>query len=141
VNKELSNNFYNIPEDVINKINETLGKVGSSWVDGRQRAENLLSTKRVSYGQLKRIIHDLKEIDKVNDRTKYDLCGGELMEKWANTFLNGERKMVKDKKMVSHNINNNTGMNGMRKNPFLKKHETNRRTTKTSTLIKKCIRF
>jgi hypothetical protein len=129
VNKELNNNFYNLPEDIITKINETLGKLGSNWVDGRQRAENLLSNKKVSYGQLKRIIHDLKEIDKINDRTKYDLCGGELMEKWANTFLNGERKMVKDKKMGSHKINNNTGMNGFRKNPFLKKHEK-RETTK-----------
>lgn len=136
MNKDLQNNVYDIPETIINKINETLGKLGSNWVDGRQRAENLLSTKKVNYGQLKRIIHDIKKIDKVNDRTRYDLYGGELMEKWAEPFLNGQRNLVKTKKKASQNINNNTGMDGLRKNSFLKTHEK-KSTTKVPTNIMK----
>jgi hypothetical protein len=136
VNKELSNNFYNVPPNIINKINVTLNSVGDSQVVGRERAQNLISTKKVSYGQLKRIIHDLKKIDKVGDNLRYNLYGGELMEKWANTFLNGERKLVKDKKTGTQRINNIAGMNGMRKNAFLKTGEKNKTSKVPTNLLK-----
>ena len=61
-----------------------------------------------------------KTMDKVNEKATYNLYGGDAMEKWASTFLNGERDLVRDKKDASANINNNTGLE--RKNPFLKKH-------------------
>jgi hypothetical protein len=131
VNKDLNGKVYNIPEDIIKKINETLTTLGTKWADGRQRAENLMSTKKVNYGQLKRIIHDLNGVDKVNEKTKYDLYGGELMEKWAKTFLDGERQLVKNNKTASKKINNNTAITGLRKNPFLKTHEK-KETTKIS---------
>lgn len=131
MNKDLNGKVYDIPEDIIKRINETLATLGTQWADGRQRAENLLSTKKVNYGQLKRIIHDLKGVNKVEEKTKYNLCGGELMEKWAKTFLDGERQLVKNNKMGSKKINNNTAITGLRKNPFLKTHEK-KETTKIS---------
>lgn len=136
MNKELNGRVYDLPEDVIGRIDQTVKKLGDQWSDGKQRANNLLSTKKVNYGQLKRIIHDLKNIDKVNDRLRYDLYGGELMEKWANGFLNGERAQVKNKKMASHRINNLTGVNGVRKNPFLKKHEKEKSTKTPINILK-----
>lgn len=136
MNKELNGRVYDIPENIVERINQTLSKLGDQWSDGKQRAKNLLSTKKVNYGQLKRIIHDFKNIDKVNDKLKYDLYGGELMEKWANGFLNGERAQVKNKKMASHKINNLTGVNGVRKNPFLKKHEKAQSTKTPINILK-----
>lgn len=132
MNKDLQNDVYEVPQNVLTKISETLGVIGSNWVNGRQRAENLIKDKKVNYGQLKRIIHDIQNIDKVNDKTRYDLYGGELMEKWAKPFLDQQRSHLKNKKMASHKVNNNTGINGMRKNPFIKSHEK-RDSTKIAT--------
>lgn len=122
MNSKLKDNVYDVPNEILEKISSVLSKVTDDRTHGIQRAKTLCSNKKVTYGQLKRIIHDIKNIDKENDKLRYELYGGELMEKWANTFLNGERNLVKTKKQSSHNINNLTGMNGMRKNPFLSKH-------------------
>jgi hypothetical protein len=55
------------------------------------RAKKLLTDKKVTYGQLKRIIHDFQNLDKNTDRIRYDLYGGQLMDNWAKQFLQGER--------------------------------------------------
>jgi len=123
VNSDLKDRVYDIPEEVIQKINQALTSSPGEDTHGVKRAKTLCAEKKVTYGQLKRIIHDIKHIDKNSEKTRYDLYGGELMEKWANTFLDGERQLVRSKKLASHNINNNTGMNGMRKNPFRKEGE------------------
>ena len=118
MNKDLKGRVFDVPQDILDKINHTVVGLNGENVRGIQRAKKLLIDKKVKYGQLKRIIHDIKHIDKNSEKTRYDLYGGELMEKWANTFLDGERQLVRSKKLASHNINNNTGMNGLRKNPF-----------------------
>ncbi len=123
MNSQLKDNVYDVPNDILEKISSILSNVTDESVHGVQRAKTLCSEKKVTYGQLKRIIHDMSTIDKENDKLRYELYGGELMEKWASTFLNGERGVVKSKKKTTQNINSLTGMNGFRKNPFLGKHE------------------
>ena len=123
MNSDLKDRVYDIPEEVIQKINHTLASAPGNDVHGIKRAKTLCSERKVTYGQLKRIIHDIKTLDKNAEQARYNLYGGELMEKWANTFLDGERQLVRSKKLASHNINNNTGMNGLRKNPFRKEGE------------------
>ncbi len=123
MNSQLKDNVYDVPNDVLEKINSVLSSVTDESTHGVQRAKKLCSEKKVTYGQLKRIIHDIKTIDKENDNLRYELYGGELMEKWASTFLNGQRGLVKSKKQATQKINNLTGMDGMRKNPFLDTHK------------------
>lgn len=123
MNNQLKDHVYDVPNDILEKINSVLSKVSDESVHGVQRAKRLCSEKKVTYGQLKRIIHDIKTIDKERDNLRYELYGGELMEKWASSFLNGQRDLVKSKKQSSQKINNLTGMNGMRKNPFLSNHK------------------
>jgi hypothetical protein len=121
MNKELKGRVFNIPQNILDKINHTIVGLNGQHMHGLNRAQKLLNDKTVKYGQLKRIIHDLKNTDKIADRVKYDLAGGDLMEKWANTYLQGERDMVsnaKDSKMQSDNI----AGEGSRKNSHLKKH-------------------
>ena len=120
MNSKLKDRVFSVPENVLAKIRHTLSGLQDQNVVGKDRAQTILNQKTVGYGQLKRIIHDLKTMDKINERARYDLYGGDDMEKWANTFLNGERDLIRDKKDASANINNNTGVE--RKNPFLKKH-------------------
>ena len=98
MNKDLKGRVFNVPQDILDKINHTITGLNGQNVRGIQRAKKLLQDKSVKYGQLKRIIHDIQNIDKVNDRVKFDLCGGELMEKWAMTHLQGERDLIKGNK-------------------------------------------
>jgi hypothetical protein len=121
MNKELKSRIFDVPQNILDKINHTLVGLNGNYVDGAHRAQKILTDKKVKYGQLKRIIHDLKNMDKINERQKYDLVGGDLMEKWANQFLKGERDLVsnrKDSKMQADNI----AGEGSRKNSHLKRH-------------------
>lgn len=136
MNNQLKNDVYIVPNNIIQKINNALKSIGDQWVDGKQRALNLVNTKKVTYAQLKRIIHDLKNIDKVNDKTRYELYGGDLMDNWSKTFLNNQRSLVKTKKETTKSINNTVGLNGARKNSYLKKHNK-KDSTKIPTNIMK----
>ncbi len=123
MNSELKSRYFDVPQNILDKINHTVTCLQGKNVRGIQRAKKLLNDKKVKYGQLKRIIHDLQNIDKINDRTKYDLCGGDLMEKWAKQFLDGERQLIINRKDSRKNADSMGAITGERKNSHLKKHK------------------
>lgn len=122
MNKELKDRVFDIPQNILDKINHTITGLNGEHAKGLDRAQKLLTDKKVKYGQLKSIIHDIKNIDRNNDRLKFDLMGGELMEKWANTHLNGERDLISNSKDSRKRADNIGGLTGERKNSHLKKH-------------------
>lgn len=122
MNKDLRGRIFDIPQDILDKINHTVVGLNGENVRGIQRAKKLLLDKKVKYGQLKRIIHDIQNMDKTNDRVKYDLCGGDLMEKWASKFLQGERDLISNRKDSKMKTDSMIGMTGERKNSHLKSH-------------------
>lgn len=122
MNKDLKDRVFNVPQDILDKINHTITGLNGKNVRGIQRAKRLLNDKTVNYGQLKRIIHDIQNIDKVKEKTKYDLYGGELMEKWSKQFLQGERDLISNKKDSRKRADEISSMTGERKNSHLKKH-------------------
>ena len=122
MNKDLKDRVFDIPQDVLNKINHTVVGLNGSNVHGVMRAKKLLTDKKVTYGQLKRIIHDIQNMDKMNDKVKYDLCGGDLMEKWAIQYLQGERDLISNRKDGRKQADEIGGLTGERKNSHLKKH-------------------
>ena len=122
MNKELKGRIFDIPQDILDKINHTVVGLNGENTRGIERAKKLLIDKKVKYGQLKRIIHDIQNMDKMKDKTKYDLCGGDLMEKWAKQFLQGERDLISGRKDSRKKADEITSMTGERKNSFLKKH-------------------
>jgi len=123
MNKDLKGRIFDIPQNILDKINHTVSGLNGENVRGIQRAKKLLVDKKVKYGQLKRIIHDIQNMDKTKDRVKYDLCGGDLMEKWANQYLQGERDLIKGRKESKKNSDEMIGMTGERKNSYLKSHK------------------
>jgi hypothetical protein len=122
MNKDLKDSFFDIPQNVLDQINSSLQNLNGQHVDGVHRAKKLLSDKKVKYGQLKRIIHDINNMDKKNDLTKYNLCGGERMEKWAKQHLKGERDLISNRKDSKKQADEIGGITGERKNSHLKKH-------------------
>jgi hypothetical protein len=122
MNKELKLRIFDIPYDVLNKINHTLVGLNGVHVRGIERAKKLITDKKVKYGQLKRIIHDLENMDKGADLQKYDLAGGDLMLNWGKKFLDGERDIISDRKEGRKRADNISAMTGERRNSYLKKH-------------------
>ena len=122
MNKDLKGRSFNVPQDILDRINHTINGLNGKNVRGIQRAKKLLQDKTVKYGQLKRIIHDIKNIDKVNDKVKFELCGGDLMEKWAMTHLQGERDLVSNVKDARKRADEIGGITGERSNSHLKSH-------------------
>lgn len=122
MNKELKNRVFNIPQNILDKINHTVMGLNGQNVHGVMRAKKLLSDKTVKYGQLKRIIHDIQNMDKIADRVRYDLAGGDLMNTWSKQYLQGERDMVSNKKDGRKQADDIGGLTGERKNSHLKKH-------------------
>jgi hypothetical protein len=122
MNKDLKHRIFDIPQNILDKINHTVHGLNGIHVQGIQRAKRLITDKKVKYGQLKRIIHDLQNMDIGAERQKYDLAGGDLMKNWGMKFLDGERDLILSRKEGRKNADSMSAMTGERKNSFLKKH-------------------
>jgi hypothetical protein len=122
MNKDLKNRVFKIPQDILIKINQTINGLNGQNVKGIQRSKKLLEDKTVKYNQLKKIIYDIRNMDKIKDKLRFNLCGGELMEKWALTFLNNERDLIKSNKKSKKESDETSGLTGQRKNSYLSSH-------------------
>jgi hypothetical protein len=122
MNKELKHRDFNLPQNILDKINHTVMGLNGQNLHGVMRAKKLLTDKKVTYGQLKRIIHDIQGMDKVADRIRYDLAGGDLMDIWSRQYLQGERDLIKNRKEGRKQADDISSTTGERKNSFLKKH-------------------
>ena len=120
MNNELKDRIFKIPENIIIFLKTQINNNGN--VEGNKRARKLIFDGTVNFNQLKRIIYDLKNIDKNIDFEKYNLYGGELMEKWGNSILSIETQSIKNRKKSKQRSDIIGGINGIRKNAFLKTH-------------------
>lgn len=136
MNSQLKDKVFDIPDDVIKFITKKFTDLKGKDVTGVDRASKLMLDKKVNYGQLKRIIHDLENTDKYKERTKYDLYGGDQMLYWAKQHLKGERDIVKSKKKSKQRANEISQITGIRSNPFLKKHSKGMKLKIPTNLIK-----
>jgi hypothetical protein len=136
MNKDLKNRVFNIPQNILDKINHTIKGLGGQHVHGVQRAQKLLTDKTVKYGQLKRIIHDFQTMDKVAEKIKYDLAGGDLMDRWSKQHLQGERDLVSNIKDARKRADEIGSIDGERKNSHLKKHTKNETLKIPTNLLK-----
>lgn len=121
MNSELQGREYELPENVIRHLNVQLS-TSSNDTQGINRAKNLIQTGKVNYGQLKRILHDLKSVDKVNNPQTYNLYGGEPMETFGWSVLPQDRDQITNRKEGRKNADEMGGITGERKNSYLKKH-------------------
>lgn len=122
MNKDLKGRVFDVPQEILDLINHTITGLNGENHSGVQRAKKLLNDKKVKYGQLKRILHDCQNIDKVKEKVKYNLCGGQKMEDWAKKHLQGERDLIKSKKHSRMMADEVGGLDGERKNSYNKKH-------------------
>lgn len=128
-NSKLQNRIFKLPDNVFNYIHGAIMSLKDKSVVGVQRAKGLIKTRNVSYSQLKSIIFDLKKPE-LKDTIQFKLMGGDDMLRWAETFLDGERTLIKNNKNSQKRANEIGQLNDIRQNSFLKKH-----TKKTSSRV------
>jgi len=113
MNSELENRVFDIRPDILEFIRQ---QPVNPNVD---RNKNLLATGKVTYGQLKRILHDMKTMDKTNNIAVYNLYGGKLMEEWGKMILKNERDLITNRKQDKKTADE---ISGDRKGAFKSKH-------------------
>lgn len=107
-----------IPDEVKRHIQQYLQQGAND--ESVARAQYLSNAKEISYYELKRILHDMKYLDRKTQLLKYNLWGGEPMERWGWKQLNQERLRV-DRRKQEQSAANKSGAIG-RKNPYNKEH-------------------
>jgi len=113
MNKALEGRVLNIDPKVLEFLKQ---QPNVSSID---RNKNLLATGKVSYGQLERILHDMKYMDKKVEITRYNLYGGQPMEDWGKSIIKQLRDTIKNTKASKKSSDD---MSGERKNAYNKSH-------------------
>lgn len=119
MNSELKDRVFDIRPDVLDFLRK------QKEIPGLKRNKNLLEKGQVTYGQLKRILHDLKGMNKFKELDKYNYYGGDLMKNWGMMILANERNLIHDRKEATKIANDIAGLSGERQNPSLKRHTKN----------------
>jgi len=118
MNSKLKDRTFKIPPNVINFLRQ------QPEIEGLKRNKALLEKGEVTYGQMKRILHDLKKTNKITERKKYDYYGGDLMYNWALNTLRMERSLINDREDATRIANDIAGLTGERKNPSIKRKKS-----------------
>lgn len=115
MNKALENQVFRVPDQVLDFLRQ---QPDNPSID---RKSHLLDNPMVTYGQLKRILHDMKVMDKKAEPERYNLYGGQPLEDWGKSILKQYRDTVKNNKESKKIADDLTGN---RKNSYNKKHTT-----------------
>ena len=118
-NSELKNVSWDVPQNILTFLKN------QPDIPELDRNENIRETGKVNYGQLKRIMHDLKGIDKNRDLARYNFYGGDLMKQWGMMTLSNERNLINDREKATSIANDISGLQGERPNPSIKAHSKN----------------
>jgi 8-oxo-dGTP diphosphatase len=119
-NSQLSNQnkFYTIPQHVIDEVKKNLSKIGNTYSTVRQKAENIVTNKFLTYENLKRvkgIFDKLNEIDvdlKSEERERHHqqnkidfmVMGGDKMKNWVESELKQLRNPIHRSKKAKTNF-------------------------------------
>ena len=102
MNSKLYGNEYQIPKDILEKINITLIKYPNS--NGNKRAKNLLNSGKCTYQSLKRLKNYFDTFNGV-DKIERELAGGDLMYNFVEKTLNSERDKIEKHDETTRDIN------------------------------------
>lgn len=118
MNSQLKDRIFEIPKNVLDFLK------AQPEIEGLKRNKNLLEKGTVTYGQLKRILHDLKKMNKMTELKKYNYYGGDLMLNWGLNKLKMERGLINDRESAQRIANDIAGLSGDRKNPSIRRKKS-----------------
>jgi len=94
VNKELYGQIVALPEELINYLQQCFEQVpnSDSTVEGHKRNVFLRDNGQVTFQQLERIQNWFKYFDGNKEDAPYVLNGGDYMNNWVSTTIDGLRR-------------------------------------------------
>ena len=110
MNKDLVNDFYKLPDELLSVLTTNLSNSNEKQ-NGYDRLNGLFEKKGVNYGQAKKIKH---EMENDMDPKVYKLIGGDELLDWVNSKLEHRRKSIESGKRQR--------MNAGMPNQFKKEH-------------------
>jgi hypothetical protein len=115
-NSSLENKKFKVPDNVFNKINQMLKRVNtnSEQAKGLKRAKDIVSDRKVSYSQMKRLKNYFDSYQGDGNDEEYKLIGGKITRMWVDKTLGQNRDSIKQSKK--------TKMDGGMENQFIKTH-------------------
>ena len=118
MNSELKDRVYTIPLHVMEFLKN------QKDIPELDRNEHLLNDGTVTYGQLMRILHDMRKV-KMSNPIVYNFYGGDLMYNWGRGVIQGDANQAKNSKEATKIANDISGLSGERENPSIKRHTKN----------------
>ena len=115
--KQLNKHQIKIPDNIVKNLTAAKGKYGKyKKTDGYKRLNSMLDDdynkrsdrkdrvhngdKTLSFGDLKRIDHDIRHMPQTNNNLEYNMLGGDDTKNWVRDALNRERTAVRQNKQV-----------------------------------------
>ena len=126
MNSELKDRVFNIRPDVLDFLRK------QKPIEGLKRNKNLLEKGQVTYGQLKRILHDLKNMNKLKEPDKYNYYGGDVMKNWGMMILTNERNLINNREDARRIADDIGDLTGERSNPSATRKSKNTLSPKIS---------
>ena len=117
-NSSLEGKYFKVPDKVLKVLKSNLEKYGKDNPTGSKRARDIITTRKVTYPQLKRIKTYFEKYEGDGSDMEYKLNGGETVEEWVNNELSQARDVVDKVKR--------TRMDAGEENQFKDTHEKDR---------------
>lgn len=130
-NQDLYNKRYQIPPAVINYVKGVLTSYPTE--NGKNRAKNIVKNRFMTYQAMKRLKHDMQNMDKSS--AQYKLAGSKDMEAFIDSKLNQERAGVARSKEVRRAMtaNPNSHLKAFQAQPRL--NETKQKIDKNAVAV------
>jgi hypothetical protein len=114
-NQALEDKYFKVPEKVLNTLKSNLQKYGKDNETGSKRARDLISSRKATYPQLKKMKTYFEKYEGDGTDTEFKLNGGEVAKEWVYDELDQARDVVDSVKR--------TRMDAGEENQFKKTHE------------------
>jgi|VirMetMinimDraft_7_1064189.scaffolds.fasta_scaffold20942_3 hypothetical protein len=116
-NSKLKDNIFKVPDKVFNAINQSIKliSVNNEHTKGFKRANDIVSDRKVTYSQMKRLKNYFDSYKGDGNDDEYKLIGGKTTQLWVDKTLGQNRDSIKQSKKIK--------MDGGLENQFIKTHE------------------
>lgn len=99
-NQALEDKYFKVPDEVINTLKSNLEKYGKDNQSGSKRAREIITSRKVTYPQIKKMKSYFENYQGDGTDAEYKLNGGETTQKWINNQLDQARDTVDSVKRV-----------------------------------------
>lgn len=99
-NSNLQDKYFKVPDKVFNKINQALRTITTNdgQAKGLKRAKDLISDRKVSYLQMKRLKNYFDTYQGDGSDNEYKLIGGKITKFWVDKTLSSNRDSIEAQK-------------------------------------------